>query len=265
MSFRTIPITRLISDMNFLKFIAVLFIPTLLLFSSCGSNVVEEPIEFGYDYFPLEIGKYLEYDVDSTLYDIGSSNVIVYNNSIQVREEVTDSFPDNEGRIIYRIDRFERKDETEEWRIKDVWTATVTDRQAERVEENLRFIKLVFPVSENTNPWNGNKYIDENLVIPIAGESVFVFKNWLYEYREIDGSLSVGTYNFDDVVTVYQADEENFIELRRSYEQYAKGIGLIYREILILDTQCIAPCMDDTWEEKAEKGFIVRQTIREYN
>jgi len=206
------------------------------------------------------------YDVDSIVYDItGGSGIDVITNSIQVKEEITDSFPDNEGRILYRIDRFERKDDTEEWRIKDVWTATVTDRQAERTEENLRFIKMVFPVSENTNPWNGNKYIDENTVISVAGESIFVFKNWLYEYREINGSLNVGPFTFDDVVTVYQADEENFIELRRSYEQYAKGVGLVKREILILDTQCIAACMDDTWEEKAEKGFIVRQTIREYN
>jgi len=178
---------------------------------------------------------------------------------------VTDSFPDNEGRLVYRIERFERKDDTEEWRVNDVWTAAVTDRQAERIEENLRFIKMVFPVSDNTNPWDGNKYIDENLVISVAGESIFIFKNWLYEYREIGVPFEVNGLNFDDVVTVYQADEENFIELRSSYERYARGVGLIEREILILDTQCIAACVGETWEEKAEKGFIVRQRIRDYN
>lgn len=252
--------------MKLLRLFAILFIPTIFLFQSCGDDVIEDPIEFGYDYFPLEIGKYMIYDVDSTIYDIvGGNNVSVTVNSIQVKEEVTDSFPDNEGRTVFRIERFERNDENEEWRIKDVWTAAITERQAERTEENLRFIKLIFPVSENTNPWDGNRYIDENTVIPVAGESIFIFKNWLYEYREIGTSLNVGPFTFDDVVEVYQADEENFIELRRSYEYYAKGVGLVNRKIWILDTQCIEPCAGQTWEEKAQKGFIVEQTIREYN
>ena len=252
--------------MNFLKFFIPLLIVSSVIFQSCGDGTDTEPIEFGYDYFPLEIGKYIEYDVDSVIYDIGAgNNVTVRNNSIQVREEVTDSFPDNEGRLVYRIERFERKDETEEWRVNDVWTAAVTDRQAERIEENLRFIKMVFPVSDNTNPWDGNKYIDDNLVISVAGESIFIFKNWLYEYREIGIPFEVNGLNFDDVVRVYQADEKNFIELRESWEYYARGVGLVERQMRILDTQCIADCVGQTWEEKAEKGFIVRQKIRDYN
>ena len=252
--------------MNFLKFFIPFLIIGTVFFQSCGGGTEADPIEFGYDYFPLEIGKYIEYDVDSIIYDIGAGNTVVSReNSIQVREEVTDSFPDNEGRLMYRIERYERADAMEEWRVSDVWTATVTDRQAERIEENLRFIKMVFPVSDNTNPWNGNKYIDENLVISVAGESIFIFKNWLYEYREIGEALNIGGFPFDDVVTIYQADEENFIELRRSFERYARGVGLVEREIWILDTQCIGDCVGDTWEIKAEKGFIVRQTIRDYN
>ncbi len=252
--------------MNFLKFFIPFLIVSSVIFQSCGDGTDTAPIEFGYDYFPLEIGKYIEYDVDSVIYDIGAgNNVTIRNNSIQVREEITDSFPDNEGRLVYRIERFERADETQEWRVNDVWTAAVTNRQAERIEENLRFIKMVFPVSDNTNPWDGNKYIDENLVISVAGESIFIFKNWLYEYRTIGESLNVGGFPFDDVVTVYQADEENFIELRESYERYARGIGLVERQMRILDTQCIADCVGQPWEEKAEKGFIVRQTIRDYN
>lgn len=252
--------------MNFLKLLIPFLIIGAVLFQSCGDGTEADPIEFGYDYFPLEIGKYVEYDVDSVIYDISAgNNVVKRENSIQVREEVTDSFPDNEGRLVYRIERFERKNETEEWRVNDVWTAAVTDRQAERIEENLRFIKMVFPVSNNTNPWDGNKYIDENLVISVAGESVFIFKNWLYEYREIGVPLEVNGLNFDDVVEVYQAADSNFIEMRLSYEQYARGIGLVKREMKILDTQCIADCVGQTWEEKAEKGFIVRQKIRDYN
>jgi len=107
--------------MNFLKFLIPFLIIGAILFQSCEGGTEADPIEFGYDYFPLEIGKYIEYDVDSIIYDISAgNNVIVTSNSIQVREEVTDSFPDNEGRIVYRIERFERKNETEEWRVKTI-------------------------------------------------------------------------------------------------------------------------------------------------
>ncbi len=253
--------------MNFQKFLIPLFAISTIFFQSCPSGTEAEPIEFGYDYFPLEIGKYIEYDVDSIIYDIGAgNNVMVRENSIQIREEVADSFSDNEGRIVYRIERFERNDEAEEWRVKDVWSTTVTDRQAERIEENLRFIKMIFPVSENTDPWDGNKYIDDNLVISVAGESISIFKNWLYQYNQINIPLEVNGLNFDDVVEIYQAADSNFIELRLSYEQYARGVGLIKREMKILDTQCIIDdCVWKPWEEKAEKGFILRQTIRDYN
>ena len=251
--------------MNFLKFLIPSLIIITVLFQSCGDDTETAPIEFGYDYFPLEIGKYIEYDVDSIIYGVTTGNNSFRNNSIQLREEVTDSFLDSDGHAVYRIERFERKDDTEEWRINNVWTATVTDRQAERTEEDLRFIKMVFPVSDNTEPWDGNESIDENLSISVEGQGVFVFKHWIYQYDEIGVPLEVNSFSFDDVVTISQADENNFIQLRSSFEQYARGVGLVKREIRILDTQCIYDCAGVPWEEKAEKGFIVRQTVRDFN
>jgi len=253
--------------MNALRFLIPLLVIVVIFFQSCRNDDNEPaPIDPGYDYFPLEVGKYIEYDVDSTIYTrtlVGYDfEVEVRNNSIQVREEITDSFLDSEGHTVYNIERFERGDENQEWELRNTWTTLVTDQQAERTEENdRRFIKMIFPVSEDTDAWDGNQHFDIN---PEWWE-IFIFKNWRYEYGEIGAPIEINGLNFDDVVTVYQADEENFIELRRSFERYARGVGLIEREILILDTQCIADCVGETWEEKAEKGFIVRQKIRDYN
>jgi hypothetical protein len=67
------------------------------------------------------------------------------------------------------------------------------------------------------------------------------------------------------VVTVQNADSENLIELRLAHEKYARGVGLVYRELWILDTQCIEDCIGMTWEQKAEKGFILKQTLIDHN
>lgn len=257
--------------MNSFKFLIPFLIIGVALFQSCGEDDKEpDPIDFGYDYFPLEIGKYIEYDVDSTIYYngiLGSGDAEVRNNSIQVREEVTDSFTDNEGNTVYRIKRFERANETEAWALNDNWTAAIMDEQAERTEAyDLRFIKMTFPVSDDTSPWNGNEYIDENIIVSVGGENISIFKHWLqYEYREIGESLNIGGFDFDDVVTIFQANENNFIEIRRSYEQYARGVGLVKREMFILDTECLEDCVGQTWEEKAEQGFTISQTVRDYN
>ena len=57
------------------------------------------------------------------------------------------------------------------------------------------------------------------------------------------------------------------IPIRRGFEQYAPNVGLVYRELAGLDTQCggnPGDCIDIPWEQKAEKGFIVRQTLLEF-
>jgi len=48
-----------LSLMKFLKFFIPFLIIGAALFQSCGGGTEADPIEFGYDYFPLEIGKYI--------------------------------------------------------------------------------------------------------------------------------------------------------------------------------------------------------------
>ena len=57
----------------------------------------------------------------------------------------------------------------------------------------------------------------------------------------------------------------NLIELREAIEKYARNVGLIEKQMRILDTQCIIECEGEPWEVKAEKGFILKQRILEFN
>jgi len=44
------------------------------------------------------------------------------------------------------------------WLLKNVWYSVKTDKNVERVEENIRYIKLIFPIRNNAK-WDGNALI----------------------------------------------------------------------------------------------------------
>lgn len=232
--------------------------------SSCSESTNVEDFEIfpKYEYFPLEIGKYITYQVDSAIYDTTAAGIVVTNTTSFVRESITDTLRDNSNRLAYKLERAYRPSDTVDWEVTDIWVAVATENQAERVEENLRFIKMTFPLIDGTI-WNGNLFIDETTTISVAGEQVELFRNWSYEVDGLDLQEEIGTMNFDSVATLIQADSENLVELRYSVEKYAKNIGLVYREMRIFDTQNISEILP--WEEKAQKGFSFTQTVIDHN
>ena len=258
-----------LSTFSFL-FTVLFFSAIIALNYSCSSSVTEEldSVIQGEEFFPLIIGDYIDYQVDSTIFDVDGNSTAVIESTSFLRETVSDTLRDSEGDLIYRIERAEKTNLSDPWEIKDVWVSKRTEFQAERVEENLRFIKMVFPLAEDAF-WNGNLFIDDRTIIPIAGESIEVFKNWSSEIVSLAEPAVVAVdapedgMFFDEVTTISHADSENLIELRQVTEKYAKGVGLVEKEMWILDTQEI----DQTkpWRLKAQKGYILKQTIIDHN
>ncbi len=236
----------------------------IIIMNSCKEGAVLEDLnlEYGYDYFPLEVGKYKVYQVDSTIYDFDGSTPIVLKSTTFVKEELIEIAFDNEGDTIFIIERFTRKNQTDPWQIKDVWSTKVANNRAERFEENVRLIKMVFPLREGTD-FDATLYIDDNFVITVAGESIEAYKNWSSEIQTVNVPEEIGGITFDNVCTVTHTDDENLIEKRYSQSKYAKGIGLVHKEEWILNTQVLDENLP--WEEKAEIGYILEQTILEYN
>ncbi len=232
------------------------------VFLNCDQSI--QPIsedELGYDYFPLYIGAYWEYQVDSVIYDpaVGGTDITTYQSL--AKEEVVDTFTDNTGEVNYIIYRYYRKDADQPWEIQYVWHASRDKREGIRVENNLRFVKIVFPPVQGA-AWDGNIYIDESIDVPIAGEPIQIFKNWgQYRITAIDQSINRSGKTYDPVLTVTQVDDQdrNLIEKRYAIEQYARGVGLIYKEMWILNSQKIND--SSSWEVKAEEGFILKQAL----
>lgn len=232
--------------------------------SACKNEVEEFPMDLGYAYFPLESGQYFDYQVDSIIYN--DFDRVVDTNRFQLREVIGDSARDGENNLYYRVNRYTRATSGDSWRFKNTWVALVTDFQAQRVESNQRFIKLSFPPRVNEE-WDGTVFLNVDTTIAIPGGNIDIYKDWdKFQYTRVDEALIINTTSYDSVLQVLLVDKENNIERRYGVEYYARGLGLVYKELRILDTQCeayggIVNCLNVPWEEKAEKGFILRQEL----
>jgi hypothetical protein len=191
------------------------------LLSGCKKDpVIESPPDLGYDYFPVSVGKYIVYDVDSTRYRAIQGDTIhaIY----RIKEQLDTVFTDNQGRATYKLVRYLKNYnpsvsyDSMQWVIKDVWVVNITKTTAEEVEENIRYIKLTFPVVLN-NSWNGNA---QNTIDP-----------WDYKYSSVGGQENINGRSYGNVITVTQKDYSTALGKQFYEEKYAKGIGMITKEI----------------------------------
>jgi len=225
---------------------------------SCSKET--QPVDestFGYDFFPITKGKSWIYASDSIIYDNGGTKIDTFSSFI--KEEVGDSFVDETGITVYKLNRFFKRNANDIWSRTNTWTTYTDKTRAIRTEENLKFIKLVFPLKKGLR-WDGNVFLDEDIKIDVAGESIEAYKNWKHKIEEIDENFN---FNGTDVksVRVNLVDDASIIDRRKVTEYYGQGIGLLKKEMIILDSDGSRP--NDPWEKKAQKGFIHTLTLIE--
>jgi hypothetical protein len=119
--------------------------------------------------------------------------------------------------------------------------------------------------------WDGHVAFDENRPIVIGGEPIPVYADWDYRILSVDEPFDGPELSFDSVLTIQQANADGLLDFRAAREQYARGIGLVYRELTAFATQCrdccsnnTAICIDLPWRDKAERGLIIRQWLTAY-
>lgn len=184
-----------------MKYIIPLFI--IVLASSCKKP---EPVKYYHEYFGMEEGRYVVYDVYYRSYD---DNVTL---TYQLKTVWGEQYIDNEGRAGRVFRRYTRPNENYDWTLSDTWYGGIYGIRAELVEENQRKVKLVFAPSVNKE-WDVNAYNIEQ------EDECF--------YRDLHEPYSINGTDFDSTVTVDIEDiSEDIIKIQK-YEVYAANIGLI--------------------------------------
>lgn len=206
-----------------------------IFFISCKKEKINFNTESVNDYFPMQVGKYITYNLDSTIFlPFGSRDTVV---SYQVQDRVDGQIIDNLGRSAYRIIRYIRQDTTQDWAPNNTFMVVPTNTSIEYVENNLRFLKLEAPIRQNFS-WKGNSYIDTYSI----NSDLKYLDDWDYIYDSIDVPLTINNLVIDSTIKVSERDEvlgddpsnpaTVYAEKTFSEEKYGKGIGMIYREFL---------------------------------
>ncbi len=249
---------------------------SLILLMSCKETTVN-PLEDGRDYYPLEVGRFLEYRLDSIIFDDSQGGNIQDTLSGFIRELITGKFEGLTGDTVFLVERSFRRSETDPWVVTNIYTESGSSSFAFRQEGNLTQVKMKFPLRDNTR-WNPTTFIDPTIEVQVGTELIEMFTNWSGLVIALDSSETIGAFSFEKVLTCQQADDDNDIERRFVMEKYAKGIGLVLRVDSILDSRCkrlgeLLPCLEDDgngnlvpqpWTVKAEKGYILRQEITKF-
>lgn len=193
-------------------------IVVVLSIAGCAKEPSYEAIDFHYDYFPNLTGGFIEYQVQEINHDAGVSDTLNY----FMREFVAESFIDGNGHTATRVERSVRLSLDDEYELVEVIEQKRTPTNAQRVEDNQRYVVMVFPLTEGET-WDGNAY---NVMDP-----------WDYVSGPVAQPYQVGFYSFDETVRIDQRNNINLVEQQEAWEVYARNVGLIQKHYKNLSFQ----------------------------
>lgn len=203
------------------------------LLSSCKKDRVVVNTAGGdlyQSFMPLEIGKFIVYDVDSFLWD--DVKCLKYTLHSQQEYLVSDTFRDAQSRLSYVVTIRSRANDKANWFVDDVIYYTPGAEKLEVVQKNIRFMKLVNPITEG-------KVFMGNSLIPQEDQDYNYLKGWKYTYLNVLQPFNNGAVNFEKTITVSETDQvlnnpeaqpEDYAYLLQSKSVYAFRVGMIYRE-----------------------------------
>ncbi len=222
------------------QILALLVVGSLI---SCNSTVEPNISEFGYNYYPVEVGAYRIYYTATTRYNLdGSISTAEY----LVKEVAEDSITYADGSTRIVLGRYSADLNATKWQKDSLWAVLKDASKIVVSESNVDFIKMVFPMKENIT-WDGNA-VNGN-----ESES--------YRIEGIGKSYEYDTLSFTNTLTVVQADLLDPAKITSDdyrVEVFAADIGLIHK-VNIRINYC-STCVENG---KIDDGFIFEQKLIE--
>jgi len=225
-------LTRVLGNM-YKKYFLYLALGLVVTLASCSSDneVVEQ--DFGYDYFPLEIGNFREYKVTEVNFLTSGPDT----SRFFLRETIIDSLV-NQDITTFVLERASRSSMNDEWVVDSLWTARITEREAIQVENNVPILKIQFPVESNRS-WDSNLFNTK--------------QEETYESVLIDSD----TLDSPVLRVIIEETPDNIVEEDDRDEFYARGIGLISRDFVSLKF-CTTNCANVM---EIESGRVLDQKL----
>jgi hypothetical protein len=248
-----------------------LFIPVLIAAVALSCNktddLTSEPLS---DYMPLQTGKFITYRLDSTVFV--DFNTVAETHYYQEKHIIDIPVPDALGRPSFRVFRYIRDSAGSlPWSPAGSYFLTPTGKTIEKIENNLRFVKLSLPLKEEFS-WNPNHFLPDNplrALYSFQNDGDMEMDDWNAYYSSMGETDTLRGKIIHDVVTVNGVDRfENipinvnvYASVDHQLDKYAKGIGLVYQEWAMWDFQ---PPHDNI--PSAQKhGFIIKRTMIDHN
>lgn len=208
----------------------------LIGFSACKTNGDDMDVpnyENGSKYYPLDSGIVRIYQVDSIAFNDNSGTIDTFRFMLQ--EEIAGNINGQflEPHVV--IKRSIKKELTDIWEPRASLFVLRTPNNLQVVEENNRYVKLVFPLG-NTNTWNGNMF--NNL-----GR-----RSYLLQFKE--KTFNNGDTSYSDCAQIQEANIKNAIEEVFVRSVYAANVGLVNYTNIYLNTQT-----------SGTSGYAIRQKI----
>jgi hypothetical protein len=200
---------------NRVKTVIVFALFVLDLIMSCKTKELcgcESPPLTGKDFFYPIVNQSVIYDVQETQYALTTAPII---KNYQLKETFASLSTNTDGKQTLIIERYRRENDSQKWTIDSVFSAKKEIDKALKTENNVTYVKLIFPVSEGLK-WNGNAY-------NVLGDDS-------YELKKLNQSFQTNGQNFSKTLTVVQQNDSTLVDLKRRLEVYAEGIGVIYQE-----------------------------------
>ncbi|MFN3404639.1 MAG: hypothetical protein ACK40G_11125 [Cytophagaceae bacterium] len=183
--------------------------------SSCTKKA--DPDLSDYEFFPIESGNFVVYEVEKIVYTPNNIQEEHFFLKEKIAEEYTAG---NETK--FRVERYTKKELNEPWPVDpdSVWAVLYAPNRIVKVESNMRYVKLMFPLAEG-KIWNGNS---ENIA-PVEN----------YKITGLKRPYTVNNRNFNQSLRVTQSDEFNKIKKNSKMEVYARGVGMVHKSIEIYE------------------------------